>query len=137
MSIMKSRKATSIGLLAIFLWSSMVGLLREVSQSIGPVSGAAMVYTIASLLLIFTIGFPKLNSFPRRYLIWGTLLFVSYELCLCLSIGFASNNHQAIEVGMVNYLWPTLTIMAAIIFNGQRTTLLIIPGFITAMLGSV
>ncbi|MDI9682341.1 EamA family transporter, partial [Burkholderia cenocepacia] len=32
---------------------------------------------------------------------------------LSLSIGYASNGRQAIEVAMVNYLWPSLTLVAA------------------------
>jgi drug/metabolite transporter (DMT)-like permease len=54
-------------------------------------------------------------------------LFVSYEICLALSLGYAATRSQAIEVGMVNYLWPSLTIVFAILFNGQKTTLWVIP----------
>ncbi|AKZ29294.1 hypothetical protein ACH51_24015 (plasmid) [Ralstonia solanacearum] len=35
------RKATLIGLIAVVLWSSIVGLLRGVSASLGAVGGAA------------------------------------------------------------------------------------------------
>ena len=62
-------------------------------------------------------------------------LFVSYEICLALSLGYASNRHQAIEVGMVNYLWPSLTIVFAIVFNGQKTNLWVIPGLLISLLG--
>jgi len=129
------RKATLIGLVAILLWSSIVGLIRGVSESLGATGGAAMMYTVASVLLLLTIGFPRVSEFPRRYLFWGSLLFVSYELCLALSIGYANSGRQAIEVGMVNYLWPAFTILSAILFNKQKSTFLIIPGFVTAILG--
>lgn len=36
---------------------------------------------------------------------------------------------------MVNDLWPTLTIAAAILFNRQRASLLIFPGFLLSMPG--
>ncbi|WP_312591948.1 hypothetical protein [Stutzerimonas nitrititolerans] len=113
------RRATLIGLVAIVLWSSIVGLIRGVSESLGATGGAAMMYSVASVLLLFTVGFPRVREFPRRYLVWGSLLFVSYELCLALSIGYANSSRQAIEVGMVNYLWPAFTILAAILFNKQ------------------
>ncbi|MCY1273551.1 Aromatic amino acid exporter YddG [compost metagenome] len=129
------RKATLIGLIAILLWSSIVGLIRGVSESLGATGGAAMMYSVASALLLFTVGFPKLREFPRRYLFWGSLLFVAYELCLALSIGYANSSRQAIEVGMVNYLWPSFTILSAILFNRQQTNLLIVPGFLIAILG--
>ena len=94
-----------------------------------------MMYTVASGLLLLTIGFPKISEFPRRYLLWGSILFVSYELCLALSIGYANSGRQAIEVGMVNYLWPTFTMLSAILFNNQKSSLLIIPGFLISILG--
>jgi drug/metabolite transporter (DMT)-like permease len=129
------RKATLIGLIVILLWSSIVGLIRGVSESLGATGGAAMMYTVASVLLIFTVGFIRINEFPRRYLFWGSILFVSYELCLSLSIGYANSSRQAIEVGMVNYLWPTFTMLSAIAFNNQKFNLLIIPGFLISILG--
>lgn len=129
------RNATLIGLIAVLLWSSIVGLIRSVSESLGATGGAAMMYSVASVFLLFSIGFPKIREFPKRYLIWGSLLFVSYELCLALSIGYANTNRQAIEVGMVNYLWPALTMVCAIFFNHQKSNLLVIPGFIIAILG--
>ena len=36
-------KATLIGLVAVLLWSSIVGLIRSVSDRLGPTGGAAMV----------------------------------------------------------------------------------------------
>ncbi|PUT18022.1 aromatic amino acid efflux DMT transporter YddG, partial [Salmonella enterica] len=58
-----------------------------------------------------------------------------YEICLALSLGYAATRHQAIEVGMVNYLWPSLTILFAILFNGQKTNWLIVPGLLIALTG--
>jgi drug/metabolite transporter (DMT)-like permease len=133
---MKSRKkATLIGLIAVLLWASIVALIRGVSESLGATGGAAMMYTVAAVFLFFSVGFPKLSEFPRRYLLWGSLLFVSYELCLSLSIGYANTGRQAIEVGMVNYLWPTFTLVSAIVFNRQRANVLVVPGFLLSMLG--
>ena len=129
------RNATLIGLIAVLLWSSIVGLIRSVSESLGATGGAAMMYSVASIFLLISIGFPKISEFPKRYLIWGSLLFVSYELCLALSIGYSNTNRQAIEVGMVNYLWPALTMVAAILFNHQKSNWLVIPGFVIAILG--
>lgn len=76
-----------------------------------------------------------IRRFPGRYLIAGSVLFVSYEICLALSLGYAATRHQAIEVGMVNYLWPSLTILFAILFNGQKTNWLIVPGLLIALTG--
>ena len=131
----KSNKATLVGLVAILLWSAVVGLLRNVSDRLGATGGAAMMYSVASVFLLLSVGRVRLRDFPRRYLVWGSLLFVSYELCLSLSIGYANSARQAIEVGMVNYLWPAFTMVAAILFNRQPANLLIVPGFALSIIG--
>jgi drug/metabolite transporter (DMT)-like permease len=125
-------KATLVGLTAVLLWSAVVGLIRQVSVHLGPTGGAALMYSVASVFLLLSVGHARL---PRRYLVWGSLLFVTYELCLSLSIGYADTARQAIEVGMVNYLWPTFTIVASILFNRQKTNFLIVPGFALAIVG--
>ncbi len=132
---MPHKKATLIGLIAILLWSAIVGLIKSVSEGFGPVGGAALIYTCSAVLLLFTIGFPKIQKFPVSYLIIGSVLFVCYELCLSLSLGFTHSGRQAIEVGMVNYLWPSMTILLAVIVNRHKTSPLIIPGVVLAIIG--
>jgi len=129
------KKATLIGLMAIVLWSAIVGLIKSVSEGFGPVGGAALIYSCSAVLLLFTLGFPDLRAFPRRYLIAGSVLFVCYELCLSLSLGFTHSGRQAIEVGMVNYLWPSMTIVLTVIVNRQKTSLFIVPGVLLAVAG--
>lgn len=131
----QSIRATLTGLLAIVLWSSVVGLIKTVSQNFGPTGGAALIYTLAALLLLPLLRPSSLKGLPRHYVLWGGLLFVAYELCLSLSIGYSNTPRQAIEVGMVNYLWPTFTLVATILFNGQKTNWLIVPGFVISILG--
>ena len=132
---MTRNKATLIGMMAILLWSAVVGLIRGVSESLGATGGAAAIYSVASVFLILSVGLKRLASFPRRYLVWGSILFVTYELCFSLSIGYAHSSRQAIEVSMVNYLWPSLTMVAAILINKQRANWLIMPGVVLAILG--
>jgi drug/metabolite transporter (DMT)-like permease len=132
---MPQKKATLIGLIAILLWSAIVGLIKSVSEGFGPIAGAALIYSCSAILLLFSVGFPNLKKFPRRYVIIGSVLFVSYELCLSLSLGFTHSGRQAIEVGMVNYLWPSMTIVLAVIVNRQKVSPLIIPGVILAVAG--
>lgn len=132
---MTYKKATMTGLIAILLWSAIVGLIRSVSEGLGAIGGAATIYSLSSLLLLFTVGFPNLRTFPRRYLLTGSLLFVAYEVCLSLSLGFAHDGRQAIEVGMVNYLWPGMTILLAVMVNKKRVSLWIVPGLLLAIAG--
>ena len=130
-------KATAIGFCAILLWSSIVGLIKEVSHFFGATGGAALIYSIASLFLLLTVKWIPLKKFPKKYLIYGGLLMVSYELCLALSIGYSQSSKQAIEVGMVNYLWPSFTMVATILFTKKKASWLIVPGIIVSMLGVI
>ncbi|WP_447870811.1 aromatic amino acid DMT transporter YddG [Serratia fonticola] len=130
-----SHKATLLGLLAIVLWSSVVGLIRSVSEGLGAVGGAAMIYSVGTLFLLVVMGIPKLREFRRSYLILGSLLFVLYEICLSLSLGYASNRTQAIELGMINYLWPCFTVLMAILFNGQKAKWWVVPGLLLSLFG--
>ena len=132
---MDSRKATLVGLSAIVLWSLIVALIKEVSHYFGPIGGAALMYSLATIFLFISFGWTSLKEFPIPYLIWGSLLFVSYEICLALSIGYSNNNRQAIEIGMVNYLWPTVTILFSMLFNRQKANLLIFPGACLSIIG--
>lgn len=132
---MNSKKATLIGFAAIFLWSLIVALIKEVSNYFGPIGGAALIYSLASIFLLISFGWTNLKDFPPKYLILGSILFVSYEICVSLSIGYSTNNKQAIEIGMVNYLWPTTTILFSILFNKQKASLLIIPGVCLSIMG--
>lgn len=52
----------------------MVGLIRGVSEGLGPVGGAAAIYSLSGLLLIFTVGFPRIRQIPKGYLLAGSLL---------------------------------------------------------------
>jgi len=128
-------QATGIGLLAVVLWSAIVGLIRAVSEHFGPLGGAALIYSVAAAMLCRMPGRPPVRAMPRRYLLCGGVLFVAYELCLALSIGFAHTPRQAIEVSMLNYLWPTFTLLAAVACGLQKGHWLMLPGFTLSLLG--
>ena len=117
---MSQRLATIIGLCAILLWASIVGLLRQVTEGFGPILGVCLIYSLSSVVLLILFKPPKLHLFNKTYLIWGSILFVSYELCLSLSLAFAQNSQQAVEVSILNYLWPSLTVLLLILTKEQK-----------------
>jgi len=130
-------RATLIGLSAILLWSTTIGLLRSVSEAFGPTGGAALIYSTTAVLLCLTRGVPNPRNMPGRYLLTGGVLFVGYEICLALAVGLARDRHQSLEMGMINYLWPCLTIVLAIPFNQQRFRLWLWPGLLLSLSGII
>ncbi|MDE8755752.1 aromatic amino acid DMT transporter YddG [Pectobacterium polaris] len=134
---MTPQRATLTGLLAIVLWSTSVGLIRSLTESLGPIGGAAMIYSTSTLCLLAFYGLPRIKTLPRIYLFAGGAMFVCYEIFLSLSIGLASSRMQAIEIGMINYLWPSLTVFFSLFINQQKSRFLLWPGLALSLGGIV
>ncbi|GKW06572.1 aromatic amino acid DMT transporter YddG [Pectobacterium carotovorum] len=134
---MTPQRATLTGLLAILLWSTSVGLIRSLTEALGPIGGAAMIYSTSTLCLLAFYGLPRIKTLPRIYLFAGGAMFVCYEIFLSLSIGLADSRMQAIEIGMINYLWPSLTILFSLFINQQKSRFLLWPGLALALGGIV
>lgn len=126
---------TLVGVLAVVLWSGTVALFRSISEMLGSVAGPALIFSVGGLLAAPASGMPKLKAFPRAYLWIGGALFVTYEVALALAIGFAANREQAIELGMINYLWPSLTVLLAVMSGQQRGSWLLIPSMVLCLAG--
>lgn len=130
-------QATVAGLLAILLWSTSVGLLRSISEALGPTGGAALIYTVSAICLVIS----NRRALSSLVLSWRMLaagtLFVLYEISLALAVGLASTRAQALEMGMINYLWPGLTLLFALYINQQRAQWFIAPGLLLALGGVI
>ncbi|MCG8709956.1 aromatic amino acid DMT transporter YddG [Brenneria sp. 4F2] len=134
---MTPQRATLAGLLAIILWSTSVGLIRGLTEVLGPIGGAAMIYSTTTLCLFLFYGIPRLQTLPKTYLLIGGPLFVCYEIFLSLAIGLANNRLQAMELGMINYLWPSLTILFAIFINRQQSRIILWLGLALSLAGII
>ena len=127
-----------MGLLAILLWGLKTPLLRLTSTDMGATLGPAIVYTLASVLLLIVRRPPPLRRFPRRYLFIGGLLFVFYETAMAVAIGLSNTHEQAVEVSLVNYLWPTMMVLlaSALATSGGLDALpRVLPGALIALVG--
>ncbi|WDY60494.1 aromatic amino acid DMT transporter YddG [Pseudomonas sp. PSKL.D1] len=133
--ITSKRGATMSGLLAIAMWSMSIALIRSISSTFGPAGGAALIYTLGTILLLVLLGKPRLRSTPWLYLVVGGALFVTYDVSMSLALGYATTDTQAVEVSIVNYLWPCLTVVISIWMNGQRARWMIVPGTMLAIFG--
>ncbi|WP_082669085.1 aromatic amino acid DMT transporter YddG [Pseudoalteromonas rubra] len=131
----KSYQYTLAGVAAILLWSAVMGLVRAVTEMLGPIGGAASIYTVASVFLIAVMGVPKLRLYSLRYLLIGGSLFVAYEICLALALAMANSRQQAVEMLVINYLWPALTVLMAVLSSGKPCSKWVYPGILLAFLG--
>ncbi|HJV84062.1 MAG TPA: aromatic amino acid DMT transporter YddG [Noviherbaspirillum sp.] len=133
-----ARAGNAAGMLAILLWSSTVGLIRSISEALGPVGGSAMIFTVSGLLAVLFTGIPAIRGMDRKYLLLSGLIFVGYEISLALCLGYAHGRGQAMELGMINYLWPSLTMLFAVLLRQQSASIMVLaPGITLAFLGIV
>lgn len=133
---------TALGLLAILLWSSTVALARSISEQVGPLTAGASVYVVAGLVLATGLAFgedprARLRRLPRAYLFGCGALFLIYTVALFLALGLATGRQQALEVGLVNYLWPALTVLLAPVILSKRAHFGLVPGIGLALVGTV
>lgn len=128
-------KYTLAGCSAILLWSTTVGFVRNVAEQLGAIGGAAMIYTVSSLFLVIFLGAPRLKLLSLKYLLIGGTLFVSYEICLSLALGMANNRIQAVEMGVINYLWPSLTVLLAVFTSKTSVNKALYPAIALSFFG--
>lgn len=132
---LNTNQATALGLLAPALWGMSVGLVRTVTVEAGIAGGVCLLNLTAAILLTMVFGFPRLSDFPKKFLIFGLGCALTCELCFPVSMGLCANARETIEVGMVNYAWPCLTVLFAILFNGQKSRWWVAIGLVVAFLG--
>lgn len=132
------RSATLMGLAAILCWSLMIGLLRATMNAFGSQLGGALVYTFGAVLLSIVHRPTPLRSLSKRFLLGSGAFFVLYEALLAIAVGLAATPAQTLEVSMLNYLWPTFTVLLWALLNGEprgREFLSVLPGAVVATAG--
>lgn len=127
-------KGNLLGIFALLLWSTLVGLIKNVSSNFGVEAGTALIYTIATLFS-FLVGAPKLMSIPKKYFIFAGSAFVLTEIFFSSAIAMTKTPNQVLEVGMLNYLWPMLTVIFSIFINNVKLRWIITIGVIFTIFG--
>jgi drug/metabolite transporter (DMT)-like permease len=137
-----SPRATAMGFAAVLLWSSSVAFIRSLSEKLGPVSTIVYAYLASGVVTTVWVGLlpggiGRFSRLPRRY-VWGCgTLFVAYTTCFCLSVALARDRVQVLEVGLVNYLWPSLTLLLSVPILGYRARWFLLPGMLAATAGVI
>lgn len=132
-----SKLATLCGIAAILLWSMSVALTRSLSEVLGPFGAGAAIYSVSGLLVLLVTGLPKIREQRAAYLLGCGSLFVIYMVCFALAIGMAASRQQTLEIGLINYLWPSLTLLFALPLLKISARWWLWPGIILAFCGVV
>ncbi len=137
-----SASGTGGGLAAIVLWSTTFALARSLSEQIGPISAGAAVYLIGGAFCLVRVslagsgkGLAAMLALPRIYLLGCGSLFVFYSAAVYLAVGLSKDRNQLLEIALLNYLWPALTILFSIPLLKKRASVWLGPGTILALGG--
>ncbi len=117
-------------------------LLHSLSEQLGPLTAAAGVYAVAAVVVLISMlsgrqGRRTWRSLDRKYLYGCGTLFVSYMVFLYLGLGLADNRLQVLEVGLLNYLWPILTLLFSVLLLRKKPHWLLLPATVLALIGIV
>lgn len=123
------------GICALVMWSSMIGLIRSITDAFGVAAGTALIYSAGAAALLLKNGLPKTGNMPKSYLYGVGALFIGYELFFSRGIALAQSPGQTLEVGMLNYLWPCLTVVFSIWIRKAKLRWPVWPGTALAIAG--
>jgi drug/metabolite transporter (DMT)-like permease len=141
MSIPGNQRSTLLGIIAILFWSTTIAFSRRLTEQLGTFTSAALIYTCAGLVgLLYTALQPGrrlslINKLPKLYLFGCGCLFMLYLLSLYLAVGMAATRIQVLAVGLINYLWPGLSLVFSIPLLGNHWKLLLPVGILIALGG--
>ncbi|MBQ8829416.1 MAG: aromatic amino acid DMT transporter YddG [Burkholderiaceae bacterium] len=132
---LSQNQATLVGCIAPLCWGLSVSIVRILSETVGVAPGLALKYILAFVILFLVFRFPNFRRMPLKYYICGFGSALACSVSFAFSLAMAQNGTQTMEVGMVNYLWPSLTILFAVMFNKQKARWWIILGILLAFYG--
>lgn len=125
---------------AILLWSSTIAVGRSLTESLGAFGAGAAACGFSGLMAgLFSLRHRsqrrQILNLPRRYLLGCGSLFALYTGLLYLAVGASVSREQTLVVGLINYLWPVLTLLLSLPLLGRRARWTLWPGTVLAFAG--
>ena len=132
--------STGSGLGAILLWSATFAFARSLSEKVGPLTAGAAVYLISGCFCLLRLSassapLTRFLQLPRLYLLGCGSLFIFYTAAIYVAVGLAKDREQLLEVALVNYLWPALTVLLSLPLLKKRGSVWLAPGTALALTG--
>ncbi len=131
---------TGLGLVALLLWSTSVACTRGLAERIGIFDTVAITMAVGGALGVAYLGLVRralgeVLRLPRRYLLGGLALFTAYMAAYNLAIALGRDHATVLEAGLINYLWPGLTLVLAVPILRKRATPWLLPGLLLGLAG--
>jgi drug/metabolite transporter (DMT)-like permease len=135
----ETRLATALGAVPILVWGATLAWVRTLSDEVGAVSGGAWMCIGATIALWAWRTARQGLTLPRvsgKTIALNGTLFAAYLVCFSVAVGTAASRVEAVSVGLVNYLWPSVAMLIAPLFSGRRITALLTIQVLVAVAGT-
>jgi drug/metabolite transporter (DMT)-like permease len=128
-------KATSIGFMAVILWS-LLALFTVGSAPVPPFLLNVLTFAVGGgvglIWIALTGGFSQLRGVGARVYLFGALGLFGYHFLYFSALRLA----PAAEAGLICYLWPLLIVVMSGMMPGERLTLLHVLGALMSFAGT-
>ncbi len=139
---MKSRRrATLIGLIAVFVWGFGLPVSRFINEQVGFVYAVFSIFGLSGVIGITHQLFvaktpPPLVLLKNPALYFRLMFFIGHEICVHLAMFLCSKQNLAFVI-LLNYLWPTCVLLCSILLGELKITrwLIFISGCTVVLLG--
>lgn len=133
--------ATTLGIFAIVIWASLVAVARGTHDEMGVLPSAAVANLIGGAIGIVVeqarCGYlGRARRLPAKYLLGCGAMFILYNVALFPAIEWSSGEAQVVQVGLIQYLWPALTLAFSLPILHQKASWWFWPGLVVATAGA-
>jgi len=136
--------ATLLGFFSILIWSTVIAFSRSLTESLGTLNTAFFVLFFSGIFIFLLLWLRKkkfpidnLKNLSFSYFIKVGIFFVIYMILFYLAVGEAQTRKEAIIIGLINYLWPGLVFLfAVIILKKKANYFLLISGILLCAIGT-
>lgn len=136
-----SLQGTLAGVVPCVIWSSAVLVMNKLSGPFGPLRAAGLELGIAGAVLLLAAmargNTSRIWDHPLRcHLVCGSFWFLNLTLSW-LAFAAVTSSGELLVAGLLNYLWPSLTLLLSIPILDKRANWLLGPGLLAAVLGII
>jgi drug/metabolite transporter (DMT)-like permease len=132
-------RGTFAGVVSCLIWSAAILVMNVLGEAFGPLRAAGLELGIAGAILAlsaYTRGDLQrigLHS-PTCHLVCGTFWILNLTLAW-LAVSLVHTKGELLVTGLLNYLWPSLTLLLSIPILHKRATWWLLPGMLSVVIG--
>jgi len=134
-------QATLAGIVSCLIWSAAVLVMSLLATTFGPLRAGALELGIAGIILAISAwvrgDLRRIGMHSRLcHLVCGTFWILNLTLAY-LAVSLVHSKGELLVTGLLNYLWPSLTLLLAIPILHKRANAWLLPGMAAVLVGIV